>query len=129
MTHNGVLERYTEVKVILSHAGGFLPYASHRFAELLSALHPDGPTADELLALFGKFYFDTALSAGPAALPSLLAFAGDDHVLYGSDFPYAPASVGASFTAKLDAFSALDEGQHASINNGTGKRLFARLAG
>ena len=128
MAFNGVTDQHRAMKVILSHAGGFLPYASHRFAELLSALNPDGPTVESLLESFKRFYFDTALSTGPAALPGLLAFAGSDHVLYGSDFPYAPASVGASFTAKLDAFSGLSDDQHASINKGNAGRLFKRLA-
>ena len=60
-------------------------------------------SADLLLQRFKRFFFDTALSTGPAALPSLLPFAGTGQILYGSDFPYAPAAVGASFTAKLDA--------------------------
>jgi len=36
-----------------------------------------------------KFYFDTALTASPNALPSLLAFADPHRITYGSDFPYA----------------------------------------
>lgn len=128
MIMNTVLDRCPATKVILSHAGGFLPYASHRFAELLSALNSDGPTVDTFLAGFGQFYFDTALSAGPAALPGLVAFAGSHHILYGSDFPYAPASVGASFTAKLDAYSELAGDEHAAINNGNARKLLARLS-
>ena len=31
---NGILDRYPAVRIILSHAGGFLPYAALRFAEL-----------------------------------------------------------------------------------------------
>jgi 6-methylsalicylate decarboxylase len=40
---NGVLDRYPNVKIILSHAGGFVPYASHRFAELAAAVRPGAP--------------------------------------------------------------------------------------
>lgn len=126
---NGVVGRYPNVRVILSHAGGFLPFASHRFAELTAALHPDGPGPEEILTLFQRFHFDTALSSGPAALPSLLAFAGEGNVLYGSDFPYAPAQVGAAFTRKLDDFAAISEGTHARINRANALALFPRLAG
>jgi len=124
---NGVLDRHPQVRIILSHAGGFVPYASHRFAELAAAVRPGAPMADVLLEKFKRFYFDTALSAGPAALPSLLAFAGVKHVLYGSDFPYAPAAVGASFTAKLDSYSDTTTKDRAAINNGNGLSLFPRL--
>ena len=125
---SGVVERYPNTSIILSHAGGFLPFASHRFAELAHALRPDGPTPEQILALYQRFYFDTALSSGPAALPSLKAFAGVDKVLYGSDFPYAPAFVGASFTAKLDAYEGFLKDEHARVNNGNALSLFPRLA-
>jgi 6-methylsalicylate decarboxylase len=126
MVLNGVMDRYRGVSVILSHAGGFLPYASHRFAELAPVVRSDLPTTEELLAAFRRFYFDTALSS-PAALPSLQAFAGTERVLYGSDYPYAPAEIGASFSKKLDAYQHFSEAEHASVNRGNASRLFPRL--
>ncbi|MBM7327999.1 amidohydrolase [Agrobacterium sp. S2] len=123
---NGVMDRYSRVKVILSHAGGFLPYASHRFAELAPAVRSDIPDTETLLATFKRFYFDTALSS-PSGLPSLQAFAGVGQILYGSDYPYAPASVGASFTAKLDAYEGFNATDHAAVNHGNAMRLFERL--
>ena len=82
---------------------------------------------EDLLATFQRFYFDTALSSGSAALPTLHAFAGAEQVLYGSDYPYAPANVGASFTKKLDAYQGFSEAEHASVNRGNALRLFSRL--
>ena len=32
LVRSGVVRRYPGVKIILSHAGGFVPYASHRLA-------------------------------------------------------------------------------------------------
>jgi hypothetical protein len=37
-----------------------------------------------------RFYFDTALSSTPVALPCWLAFADPTHITFGSGFPYAP---------------------------------------
>ncbi len=70
MVVQGVLHRYRRVRFILPHAGGFLPYTAHRFAELTAAVRPSSPTASELLESFKRFMFDTALSSGPATLPS-----------------------------------------------------------
>ncbi|MEO2217737.1 amidohydrolase family protein [Chromobacterium vaccinii] len=128
MVLNGTLARHPDVNVILSHAGGFLPYASHRFAELAQSVRHDVPATEELLRLFQRFYFDTALASSPAALPSLTAFAGVSHILYGSDYPYAPAAVGASFTAQLDACAELSATEHAAINRRNALALFPRLA-
>lgn len=128
MVLNGVMDRHRRVNVILSHAGGFIPYASQRFAELAPHVRSDVPTTEELLAAFRRFHFDTTLSS-PTALPSLQAFAGAERVLYGSDYPYAPVTVSASFTQKLDAYQGFSEAEHASVNRGNALRLFSSLKG
>ena len=87
----GHMRRFTNVKIILSHGGGFLPYAASRFAELTASLRP-GLSAEALLDEMGRFYFDTALVA-PSGLPSLLAFARPSHILFGTDYPYASTEV------------------------------------
>lgn len=57
----------------------------------------------EALRDFADFYYDTALSGSPTALPSLLAFAHPGHVLYGSDWSFAPAAAGTYFNSLLDS--------------------------
>ena len=125
---NGIVDRYPGARIILAHAGGFLPYASHRFAELARVFRPDAASPADILASFQRFYFDTALSSGPAAMPSLKAFAGSDRILFGSDFPYAPAGVAASFTIKLDAYDGLTADEHGAISYGNAWTLFPLLA-
>ncbi|KER74531.1 amidohydrolase [Burkholderia cepacia] len=124
---NGVIARHPNVRIILSHAGGFLPYTAYRFAELAPGVRNDVPNRDGLLELLRTFYFDTALSS-PSALPSLTAFAQPDRVLYGSDFPYAPPAVSTSFTHAQDAYAALGADRHAAINHANALPLFPRLA-
>jgi hypothetical protein len=41
---NGVVDRYPGLRMILSHAGGFLPYGSLRFAELARVFNPAAPS-------------------------------------------------------------------------------------
>jgi aminocarboxymuconate-semialdehyde decarboxylase len=103
MAVNGVMDRYPDLRVILSHAGGFQPFASHRFAKVAAVARPE-MSVQGILDSLRQFYFDTALSSSPAALPSLIAFAGTGRILYGSDFPYAPPAISAGFTTKLDTY-------------------------
>ncbi|MFF1746365.1 amidohydrolase family protein [Streptomyces mirabilis] len=128
MVFSGVLDKYPNVKIILAHAGGFVPYAVLRFCELQPALDPEGPTTEQLLAKFKLFYWDTALSSGPAAFPSFLAFADRKRIFFGSDFPYAPAPVATRFTEILDTQSGLTDEQKAALNNGNAKKIFKRLS-
>src|SRR5712672_2237000 len=103
---NGIVDRYPRTRIILVHAGGFVPYASHRFAELAHVFRPDAARPGDILASFQRFYFDTALSSSPAALPSLQAFAENRRILFGTDFPFAPAAVAAYFTPNLTGYDA-----------------------
>ena len=120
---SGTLERCPNVKIILSHAGGFVPYAAYRMA---LAASPKRDLADGVAQL-RKFWFDTALSGSPSALPSLLAFAAPGHVLYGSDWPFAPEPIIAGFNGMYEAFP-LDAATRASIDRGAAARLFPRIA-
>ncbi|MGW5345159.1 amidohydrolase family protein [Streptomyces sp. NPDC004050] len=122
----GVPGRYPGLKVILPHAGGFLPYAAHRFATA-ARLRP-GTTPEGLMAELRRFYFDTAFCAGPASLPSLLAFAAPGHVLYGSDFPMIPEECCDAFDDGLDGYPRWEDGQLHAVHRGNAELLLPRLA-
>jgi 6-methylsalicylate decarboxylase len=126
MVAHGVMSRHTRMKVILSHAGGFLPYAATRFTA--TAQFVPGTTPDSILADLRRFYFDTALSATPYSLPSLLAFAAPGHVLYGSDFPFATEPWVLQFDSGLDDYPGWQPGRLDAVNRGGAEALFPRLA-
>ena len=119
---SGTLERCPNVEIILSHAGGFVPYSAHRFAAVAS---PRRDPADGIEQL-RKFYFDTALSGSPTAFPSLLAFAAPGHVLFGCDWPYAPDASVAYFTGMYESHIA-DGELRASIDRKAAEGLFPRF--
>jgi len=122
LARSGTLDRYSDLKIILAHAGGIVPFAAYRMS---AAAAPSGNPFDGIARL-KRFYFDTALSGSPTALPSLLAFAEPDHVVFGSDFPYAPALVVGAFTGMYERY-AMSESQRRSIDHGAARQLFPRL--
>ncbi len=117
------LSRFPNITFVLSHGGGYLPYAALRIARM--AL-PETPQ-DDALAQLRRFYFDTALTSGPYALPALLSFAHPDHLVFGSDWPYASIADAVAFTERLDAYPASASQKHA-INRGNAELLFPRFA-
>jgi predicted TIM-barrel fold metal-dependent hydrolase len=125
---NGVMSRYPNVRVILSHGGGFLPYAAYRFSGLTSTVVDPSRDADDILRDLKRFYFDTALSASPSALPALLAFARPGHVLYGSDWPFAPQEAGTYYNHYLETYPDFIPGQAKAIERGNAEAVFPRLA-
>jgi 6-methylsalicylate decarboxylase len=123
LARRGTLERCPDVRIVLSHAGGIVPYAAHRLA---LAASPRDHAADGL-ALLRRFYFDVALSSTPTALPSLLAFTTPDHVTYGSDWPYAPEPAVAGMARLYERFD-LDPEARRQIDRDTAAGLFPRFA-
>ncbi|WP_432172648.1 amidohydrolase family protein [Streptomyces sp. Tue6028] len=124
LVRNGIVRTYPRIRFILSHAGGFVPYTSHRMALTLAG--ETGRSPLDVLDDFRSFYFDTALSSSPAALPTLLAFARPGHVLFGSDWPFAPTPAGQYFAAGLD--TTVDTDTLHAVNRTNAEALFPRLA-
>ncbi|MGB3067458.1 MAG: amidohydrolase family protein [Ottowia sp.] len=116
-------ERFPNLKIILSHAGGFLPFAAERVARACS---DDGENIAEGLARLRQFHFDVALSSSPYALPALLAFADPMRITYGSDWPFAPAARSLHFARLLDEYTLTAE-QRAAIDRNNALKLFPRL--
>ena len=114
LVRNRVVSRYPNIRFILSHAGGFVPYASHRMAVAIAA--DTGRTPLEALEECQSLYFDTALSSSPAALPTLLAFARPGHILFGSDWPFAPPQAAHHFANGLEQHN-LDPQTRAAIDH------------
>ena len=72
---SGAMEKYSGIKFILAHAGGFVPYIAYRI--LLTMLNNRELALSALAALTDKeqsvlrrFYYDVALSASPRRCPA-----------------------------------------------------------
>lgn len=85
----GTRAKYPDCPVILSHAGGTLPYLISRVATPLrkapdfATTHVIGTTHEKAMADFRSFHFDLALSSAPHVLDMLLKLVPHDHILYG----------------------------------------------
>ena len=79
--------KYPNCKVILSHAGGNLPWLFTRFALWRKAAPAtalrDGITYDEALADLRSFHYDLALSSSPEKLDLLLKLVPVEQIIYG----------------------------------------------
>lgn len=89
----GTRLKYPSCKVILSHAGGTLPYLISRSATPMRKT-PDvllknrnSITHAQLIEGYRSFYYDLALSSSPAVLKTLLDTVPHDHILYGVSRP------------------------------------------
>ncbi len=85
---SGVLEKFPNLKVILAHGGGQLPYIFGR----LEHGYRVRPECKEAVAqsprrFLNNFYFDI-ITHSREALSYLVSLVGTDNVLLGTDYPY-----------------------------------------
>ncbi len=86
---NGVLHKYTNLKIIIPHSGGTMPMIAGRIKDR----YPRDPKHDEyvpngVIAELQKFYIDVAHATFPYPIAALMKFASPDHILFGTDYPY-----------------------------------------
>jgi 6-methylsalicylate decarboxylase len=88
LLYSGTFERYPNIRYIVSHAGGTVPYIAWRIANSpkvlpgdLSKHVPKGP-----LYYLQRLYYDTALSPSDYVLAALQQFVPTSQILFGSDF-------------------------------------------
>ena len=118
LMRSGAMDLYPDINVILSHAGGFLPFIANRIAARVSPL---GDAADGH-RLMRQFYLDTSLSSSPTSLPSILEFADPGKILTGTDFLFAPTPRANEFLMALDQNPLVD---HDAVNFANANKLFA----
>ena len=102
------LARYPDLKLVLSHLGGTLPWSAWRLSMLDDLPAADGGRREPVRDQLRRLYYDLALSASPEALQTAAEVVGSERLLYGSDIPFAPppfvdrnlAQVSADLTAR-----------------------------
>jgi len=120
---SGALDRYPDIQFVLSHGGGFLPYAATR-ADLLATAFM-GEEAGLVARNLRRFWYDTALT-GASALPSLFSTVGPERVLFGTDWCAAPESAVRTVVGALEAH--LEGADREMVDRGNALRLFPHLA-
>lgn len=121
LVFSGTVQRYPNIRWVLAHLGGTIPYIAERLDRGFDAFpecreHIDRPPSEYLR----RFYYDT-VNFDPRALRIAIDFAGADRILAGSDYPHRIGSI----PRMLESIAALDVSpeERSSILGGNAKRL------
>ena len=115
------LERCPNIRFIFSHGGGAVPYLAGRLTGLL-ARNPMLDTPLNVNALLRGLYYDTALSATRPVFAALREITSIEHILFGTDYPFAPdPQVGATLKGLKEA--GLDEREVRMVESENARRL------
>ena len=114
---SGAFDRHPNLKFLLAHAGGTLPFLAGR---LDSCVQGDHEMCDKLEKnpsdyMKSNFYYDSVIYTTPA-LKSVCDLVGSDKLMYGTDNPFFPPKEGARSDAEwpstaknYDAIDGLDD--------------------
>lgn len=141
---SGAMDRFPHIRFILAHAGGTLPFVSWRVSHTI-ARHfslglfperypqewrdrmPKDITEDFTLQRLRRFWYDIALSPGPAVFGSLLTVADESRILFGSDVPYATEPMVREVIETLNVPDFLSASLRSAIERDNALQLFPRL--
>lgn len=87
LVESKIFEDYPNLKILVHHAGAMVPF----FAERINHILPN-----EEAKCFKNFYVDTAILGNTPALQLAIDYYGLDHVLFGTDAPFAVPPSGAN---------------------------------
>jgi aminocarboxymuconate-semialdehyde decarboxylase len=83
----GVMDRLPKLKVCLSHAGGYLPFAAGRFDHAFSARGDVSDKANKLPSDYLRAFYYDCISHSDDGLKFVVEQVGVDRILVGTDFP------------------------------------------
>jgi aminocarboxymuconate-semialdehyde decarboxylase len=121
---SGVMDRFPNLKLILSQLGGALPMLAERIDRGYD-IYPEltGTLQRRPSEYLRDFYYDT-VPYGAVGIPLTHQLAGADRILIGSDYPHQIGDI-TTATAVIDAMDAPDE-EKALMRGGNAERLFTR---
>ena len=120
----GLMDRHPDLKLMLCHGGGFLPYQIGRIhqeyvrsTEKVVELRLEGPES-----YLPMLYYDT-VTLNPRSLRLLLDLAGSEHVMLGSDYVWEPMGGGIKDAVQA---AGLPRQQTDDIYSNTASKFFQR---
>jgi predicted TIM-barrel fold metal-dependent hydrolase len=121
LVKSGTMERCPEIKFIITHGGGILPFLAPRIGSMLSASMEQPPRefTRKLISAIRSLYFDFTSVTHPGVLASNKALMPTNHILTGFDFPTThPAGIPAIINSvcSFNGFTAEDRNAFANNN-------------
>ena len=137
LLYTGRLARYPDIRYILAHGGGTVPFLAHRIAEGMGMEWENAETdqgrdtralstVEEGLKLLRKLFYDTA-SPGGSHLAAAEEFVDVGQLVFGTDGGWTPTVQTELTIVELLAFDGFSETQLSGIERDNALALFPRL--
>jgi 6-methylsalicylate decarboxylase len=123
---SGTLKRCPDIRLIIAHGGGAVPFLAQRIATLEGHRNANGVT--DVIPSLQSLYYETASTTAGYALRSLQELVDPTHILWGSDLPFVYGERLQAEVEHWEAYDGFDSGARSAIERLNALRLFPRLA-
>ena len=121
----GTLKRCPDIRVIVAHGGGAVPFLAQRISMMETHRHAQKVT--DVIPTLRSLYYEIASTTATYALRSLQELVGATRILWGSDLPFV---YGERLKAEVDhweEYAGFDDGDRAAVERRNALGLFPRL--
>lgn len=132
LLYSGTLHRCPDIKFIVAHAGGAVPYLVWRIGLGPAWLFPaqqefQAKVPQGIETYLRRLYYDTAQSASPHALRSLQEVAEPSRILFGSDYPFMTEAILQASIENLQRYDGFDSPMLARVARENTLEILPRL--
>ena len=87
MVLNGVLDRFPDIRLILSHLGG----ATHYLLERICQAGPKAQIERPVIEYYREMHYDTGGPVSSSAVRCAIDLFGAEQIVHGTDYPFGPS--------------------------------------
>ena len=105
---SGTSQKYPDVRIIFSHAGGTMPFVIERLVNLAKTEQYQKALPKGYVAEAAKLYYDTAQASNPAAMSALRKVVPVSQIVFGTDYPFRTSAEHVKNLKECGIFSVAD---------------------
>ena len=121
----GTLKRCPDVRIIVAHGGGTVPFLAQRISMLEGHRHAKGVT--DVIPTLRALYYEIASTTAGYALRSLQELAHPTHILWGSDLPFVYGGRLQEEVDHWEEYDGFDAAARLGVEQLNALRLFPRF--
>lgn len=126
LIHSGTLKRCPNIRLIVAHGGGAVPFLAQRIAMMEG--HRGAKDVTGVIPSLRSLYYEIASTTAPFALRSLQELAEPARILWGSDLPFVYGRRLREEVEHWEDYDGFDENARAAIETYNAVKLFPRFA-
>jgi len=126
MIYKDRLKQFPEIKWIISHAGGTIPFLAYRLS-IAREWEAITQSREEITAALKSLYYDIALSTSPPVFAAMRELVPSSHLLFGTDYPLRFENGVNNSIKELDIYSGYTAEDKENIMGITAQKIFPRF--